>query len=122
MNRIISKNQENGLIWLLKILSGALIVLVLAVHLIVNHLVAKHGLLNYQDVVTYFQNPLVILMEAVFLICAVTHALSGLRSILLDLNPPERLLKAANVFFWVLGVGAVVYGVWLLLWVARQGA
>ena len=120
MQNIKSSNQENGLLWLLKIGSGVLILVILGIHLVVNHLVAQNGLLTYEDILAYFQNPWVIIMETVFLVTAVTHALSGLRSIVLDLNPPARLMMWINRLFVGFGLLAVIYGFWLLLVVSGR--
>jgi len=97
-----------------------LILVILGIHLVVNHLVARNGLLTYDDIVAYFQNPWVIVMETVFLVTAVTHALSGLRSIVLDLNPPARLMLWINRLFVGFGFLVVIYGVWLLLVVSGR--
>src|SRR5512141_2165343 len=50
---------ENTWIWLIKIATGPLLVLVLILHLIVNHYLGsmQSGLMTYDDVVRYFQNP-----------------------------------------------------------------
>ncbi len=116
------KKGEGALLWLAKITSGALLILVLIVHMIVNHLVAEGGLLTYADVVAYFSNPWVVAMEIFFLVFVVSHALMGLRSILLDLNPSNGFLKGVNLLFTLVGIGAVVYGIWLALEIASRGA
>ena len=114
------KPGENTWLWLLKIASGVLIFALLIIHLIVNHFVAPEGLLTYADVVAYFQNPLVVVMEGVFLVFVVLHALLGSRSILLDLDPSPGVLRAIDWFLSLFGLAAIVYGLWLLLTVANQ--
>ncbi len=114
------KPGENTWLWLLKIASGVLIFALLIIHLIVNHFVAPEGLLTYADVVAYFQNPLVVVMEGVFLVFVVLHSLLGSRSILLDLNPSPGVLRAIDWFLSLFGLAAIVYGLWLLLTVANQ--
>jgi succinate dehydrogenase hydrophobic anchor subunit len=109
------KSSETVWLWLFKILAGLLILVLLGVHFVVNHIVAPGGLLSYADVVHYYQVPGIVLMEAIFLAFVVSHALVGLRSILLDLHPSPLVLRVATWFLAVLGVGAVIYGVWLLL-------
>jgi succinate dehydrogenase hydrophobic anchor subunit len=112
-------NLENGLLWLYKMVSGALIFLILGMHLVVNHLVAPGGLLSYRDVVNYLKKPPIFIMETVFVCCVVSHSLFGIRSIILDLNPSPRLMTWLDRFFIVFGSLAAVYGVWLLLAVSR---
>ena len=114
------KPGENTWLWLLKIASGVLIFALLIIHLIVNHFVAPEGLLTYADVVAYFQNPLVVVMEGVFLVFVVLHSLLGSRSILLDLDPSPGVLRAIDWFLSLFGLAAIVYGLWLLLTVANQ--
>uniref|UniRef100_A0A7C4KG65 Succinate dehydrogenase n=1 Tax=Anaerolinea thermolimosa TaxID=229919 RepID=A0A7C4KG65_9CHLR len=115
------KAREGAFLWLIKILAGLSIVIVLGIHFVVNHLVAPEGLLNYADVIRYYQNPWVVTMEIFFLIAVVTHALIGIRSILLDLNPSDSFLSILNTILIVVGVGAVAYGIWLALEIASRG-
>jgi succinate dehydrogenase / fumarate reductase membrane anchor subunit len=119
--RSTPKSREGGWLWLYKIFAGVMIVVVLGIHLVVNHLVAPAGLLSWAEVVQYYQNPLIPIMEGFFLVFVISHALIGLRSILLDLNPSDGLLRAVDILFWVVGVGFTIYGIWLLWAVARQG-
>lgn len=115
-------STESGWLWLIKILTGLLILVIITIHLIVNHFVGSaSGLLTWAEVVAYYQNPLIPLMEAAFLIFAVSHAMIGLRSIVIDLHPSRAAL---NTITWLLtGVGtvAIVYGVWLLWAIVAQG-
>lgn len=116
------KPQEGVWLWLLKIIAGLFIVVIMGIHFWVNHLVAPGGLLSYADVLAYYQNPIIPIMEIVFLVFVVAHALLGLRSILLDLNPSQTVLRWINAGFLVLGVAAVAYGTWLALYIAAKGA
>ena len=114
------KVQEGVWLWLLKILFGLAIAVLIAVHFVVNHLVADGGLLTYQDVINYYKNPGITAMEIAFLIFVVTHALMGTRSIFLDLNPSEKMLKIINWGMLVLGGAAIIYGIWLVQVVAGR--
>lgn len=116
----VPKPREGAWLWMFKIVAGLMIVIILGIHLVVNHLVAPGGLLTYDDVVLYFKNPLVVAMEIFFLIFVVSHALVGLRSILLDLHPSDRVLRAADMFFVLLGSVSIVYGIWLALEIASR--
>jgi succinate dehydrogenase / fumarate reductase membrane anchor subunit len=79
------------------------------------------GLLSYADIVQYYQIPIIPMMEIVFLIFVVTHALIGLRSVLLDLRPSNILLQWINYGLGVLGIGSIAYGVWLVLVIVGRG-
>ena len=112
------RSGETAGLWLLKIFTGPLLVLLLAVHLTVNHMVAETGLLTWIDVIRYFDSPWIVLMEIIFLATVVTHSLLGLRGIVLDMDPPRSLLKLLDWVLFLFGVGVVFYGVWLALTIA----
>src|SRR5512147_1396135 len=122
MNELIPKSgrREGALLWLVKIIAGLFIVIVLGIHLVVNHLVAPGGLLTYADVLNYYRLPFIPLMEIAFLVLAVVHSLLGLRSILLDLNPARPLQHLADVALIVVGCGAILYGSWLVIFLSSK--
>jgi succinate dehydrogenase hydrophobic anchor subunit len=115
------KTPENSWLWLYKIVAGLLVVTLLAVHFVINHAVAPEGLLSYADVVRYYQVPGVALMEVAFLVFVISHALVGLRSIILDLNPTPRLLRMVNIALLLIGSGAILFGIWLVLVIQSRG-
>ena len=114
----IQKPNEAAGLWLVKVLLGLLIIIILTIHLIVNHYIGEGALLTWQNVVDYFSNPWIVLMEITFLIVVVTHSLIGLRSIILDLNPSKGRMKIVDWSLYILGVVSVVYGIWLALRIA----
>ena len=114
-----AKPREGGWLWIIKILSGLLIVALLILHMIINHLVAEGGLLTYQDVLNYYNNWIIPVLEIAFLVFVVSHSLLGLRSILLDLNPSDKLLRIANWFLIIVGSAAILYGSWLAIHIAN---
>jgi len=114
---------ETTWIWLIKIATGPLLVLLLILHLTVNHYLGSTsaGLMTYDDVVKYYQNPIIPAIEILFLVTVVTHCLIGLRGIILDMNPSRRVLSIVTWFLSLLGVVSVVYGIWLALTIAAKG-
>jgi succinate dehydrogenase / fumarate reductase membrane anchor subunit len=116
MDRAISqpKPGETTWLWLFKIITGVLVVVILAIHFIVQHLVNPDGLLTFQQVVQWVSNPWVALMEGTFVVLAVFHALLGVRSVLLDLRPSQGAIRVIDVTFSIVGVVAIIYGIWLL--------
>jgi succinate dehydrogenase hydrophobic anchor subunit len=116
MDRAISqpKPGETTWLWLFKIVTGVLVVVFLGIHFIVQHLVNPDGLLTFQQVVQWVSNPWVALMEGTFLVLAVFHALLGVRSVLLDLQPSQGIIRVIDVTFSIVGVLAIIYGIWLL--------
>ena len=113
---------ETMWLWLVKIITGPLLLVLLLIHFVVNHFIAETGLLTYADVVAYYRNPIIPVMEILFLITVVTHSLIGLRGILLDLNPARRLLKVIDWGLILVGISAISYGVWLVLVIVARGA
>lgn len=116
------RTGENVWLWLAKIVTGALLVVLLGIHLLVNHFLGAHGLLTYADVVAYYRNPAIPIMEITFLAVVVSHSLIGLRGILLDLKPARPILKTMDVVLALVGVSAVVYGIWLVLVIVSKGS
>jgi succinate dehydrogenase hydrophobic anchor subunit len=119
--RIAPSNHESALLWFIKILAGGLILVFLVIHFIANHLVAPGGLFTYSDVVAYYQNPAVLIMEGCFLTFVVIHALLGVRSVLLDLNPSPIFVRIINIGLIGLGIVTIIYGIWLLVTVSALG-
>jgi succinate dehydrogenase hydrophobic anchor subunit len=115
--------EENSTLWLVKITTGPLLVLVIILHFTVNHYMGStsSGLMTYEDVIKYFQNPLIPVVEILFLITVVTHCLIGLRGIFLDLKPSRQGITVINWVLTLVGVSTVVYGIWLALAIASQG-
>lgn len=114
------KPGENSWLWLLKIITGPILIVLIVVHFIVNHFIGETGLLTYADVVKYYQNPWIPAMEILFLISVVTHSLSGLRGIILDIRPARSVLKIIDFILLAAGILAVCYGAWLAVVIASH--
>jgi succinate dehydrogenase membrane anchor subunit len=119
---VMRRPRERAWLWLAKIATGVLVFALLAMHLIVNHMVAQGGLLSYADVIAYYANPLIPVMEGGFLLFVVSHALLGVRGIILDLNPSARLMRGVDLALVTGGTAAIGYGVWLLQVIAARAA
>ncbi len=115
---------ENTWIWLIKIATGPLLVLVLLLHFLANHYMGSlsSGLMTYQNIVVYYQNPIIPAIEILFVATVVTHSLIGLRGIILDMNPSRTVLNIITWLMVILGVSSVVYGIWLALTIASKGS
>lgn len=115
---------ENTWTWLLKIITGPLLLIVLGLHFTVNHYLGSmsSGLMTYEDIIQYFQNPLIVGIEILFLVTVVTHSLLGFHGILLDMHPPRNLLVISTWLHIIIGIVAVGYGIWLALTIASLGS
>jgi succinate dehydrogenase / fumarate reductase membrane anchor subunit len=113
---------ENTWLWLTKIVTGPLLLLILVLHFTVNHYTGSmsSGLMTYADVVHYFQNPFVVVIEILFVITVITHSLIGFHGILLDMHTSTPVLRIFTGLHILLGVSAVIYGIWLALTIASK--
>jgi succinate dehydrogenase hydrophobic anchor subunit len=119
--RAARKPNETTWIWLAKIITGVLVIVFILIHVVVNHLVVKGGLLSYAQVIAYISTPGIAILETCFLVVVVTHSLIGTRSILLDLGPSVKVVRVLDIFLVLLGIVAVTYGVWLMQLIVAQG-
>ncbi|HEY7484887.1 MAG TPA: hypothetical protein VH912_10555 [Streptosporangiaceae bacterium] len=108
-------------VWLAQVGTGALLLVLLTLHMIAQHYVAAAGLRTYAEVVDWLRNPVVFVIELAFLVTVTWHALLGLRGILLDFGPRERTERLLTRGLMILGVATVSYGAWLLITIAGQG-
>jgi succinate dehydrogenase hydrophobic anchor subunit len=113
--------QERSLVsaptlrWFAQAALGVILVILLAIHLIVNHWAAPQGLLTYADVIRYYDLPGIAWMEATFVVVVTVHCLLGLHSIFLDLNLPAGATRFLSGVLLVVGVTAITYGFWLII-------
>jgi len=101
--------------------SGVLLLVLLTVHMIVQHFVARGGLRSYADVVAWISNPLVFVVEVLFLLTVTWHAIAGVHAVLLDFGLRGRAERIVARVLLDLGVVTVVYGTWLLATLASKG-
>ncbi len=119
LEEMATRRDRSGSLWLVQAFSGLLLVFILGAHMIAHHFIVEGGLRNYQQVLEYVANPVVFIIEVLFVILAVIHALLGVRAIVIDLRPSAAAVRVVN---WVLlAVGAVTigYGLWLALALQR---
>jgi succinate dehydrogenase cytochrome b556 subunit len=95
-------------------ISGIVLVGLLGLHWVAQHYLAVGGLRTYSEVVAYLQNPLVLLLELAFLVVVTYHALMGVRAILLDLGPNQRLTQLLDIGLILVGVATILYEIDLL--------
>jgi succinate dehydrogenase hydrophobic anchor subunit len=104
--------------WLWQIFTGVGLVVLLGLHFIANHFVAQGSLRDFAEVVAYLRNPFILSLEVLFLLCVTTHALLGVRAILLDFGLSELAERRVGRALKVLGVLTVGYGLsvtWMVI-------
>ncbi len=99
--------------WYWQMFTGIALVLLLGLHFIANHFIATGGIRNFADVVSYLRNPIILVLEVLFLITVVTHAMLGVRAIVIDLGISSQTEKRLSQVLTVIGVLTVGYGLWL---------
>jgi succinate dehydrogenase hydrophobic anchor subunit len=108
--------------WLWTVRTGVALVVLAGLHMIAQHFVVDEvgGLRNYQQVLDYIANPVMLVIELVFLVTVVVHAMLGLRNILLDFKLSERARRRLDRGLWTLGTLTVSYGFVLLAILASR--
>jgi succinate dehydrogenase hydrophobic anchor subunit len=101
--------------WLWQVFTGVGLVILLGLHLVANHFIAKGGLRDYSEVVSYLRNPVILALEMLFLVCVTTHALLGARAIFLDFGLTDRGERLLTKVLKGIGVLTVGYGL-LIMW------
>ena len=120
-NQIAQKMMENPFAkepkassgWLWQVFTGVGLVLLLGLHFIANHFIAKGGLRDFADVVSYLRNPIILVLEVLFLVVVTVHAMLGVRAIVMDFGLSDRVEKRLSQALTVVGVLTVAYGLWL---------
>jgi succinate dehydrogenase membrane anchor subunit len=117
----LTRERASSWSWILQAFTGVMLVVLLGLHMVVQHFVVAGGLRNYQQVVQYISNPFVFLLEIAFLIIVTWHALLGVRAIVLDLGLKPATERRVTAFLSIVGVLTVAYGVWLSATIVSQG-
>jgi succinate dehydrogenase cytochrome b556 subunit len=117
----LSRERSSSWSWILQAFTGALLVVLLGLHMVVQHFVVEGGLRDYQQVVEYLSNPFVFVLEVAFLIVVTWHALLGVRAILLDLGLKPQTERRWTAALTVIGLAMITYGIWLSATIVSQG-
>lgn len=100
-------------VWIIQAITGLLLIVLLGLHMIAHHFIVEGGLRTFQDVVDYISNPVIFVLEVLFLVVVTPHAMLGLQGIVLDLSPSESAQRTIVWIFRILTVLVLVYGIWL---------
>jgi len=113
MSSVMAKTDRSGVLWLTQVVTGVLLIVVLGLHLVAHHFIVEGGLRDYDDIIAYLANPIVVALEVIFLVTVALHSMLGLRAIALDLNPGEATKRRINIVLAAVGTSMVLYGLWL---------
>jgi succinate dehydrogenase cytochrome b556 subunit len=118
----LTRERASSWSWILQAFTGVMLVVLLGLHMVVQHFVVAGGLRDYQQVVQYISNPFLFLLEIAFLIIVTWHALLGVRAIILDLGLKPTTERRVTAALWIVGVAVVGYGIWLSATIVSRGA
>ncbi len=96
--------------------SGVALLALVTIHMVAHHFVVRSigGLRSYRDVLAYVGNPVIFVIESLFLVVVTIHAMFGLRSVLFDFGLTERTKRLVDRGLQVLGALTMAYGFVLL--------
>jgi succinate dehydrogenase hydrophobic anchor subunit len=99
-------------IWRLTALSGVAVLVLVTVHMVAHHFVVDEigGLRTYAQVLDYVANPVIFVLECLFLVVVTIHAMLGVRSVLFDLGLSARAQLLVSRGLTALGLVTIVYG------------
>ena len=105
--------------WLGQRVTAVVILVTIMVHLVLTHFVAI-GQLSYENIGERLAVTAVLVNDVLLLVAVVYHALNGVRMVVLDYGfKGTGARRGLAVFLWVVGIVAVVYGIWALwVWVS----
>jgi succinate dehydrogenase hydrophobic anchor subunit len=81
--------------------------------MVAHHFVVEDGLRNFEEVLDYVSNPVIFVLEVLFLIVVTPHAMLGLQSIVMDLGLSESAERTFTWIFRFLTLVILAYGIWL---------
>jgi len=105
--------------WIWQALTGIVLVILLSLHMIAHHFVVEGGLRTYEDVLRYVANPIIIVLEVIFLGVVTYHAMAGVRAILFDLDMSDRAKTRTTRVLTVVGLILVAWGLYLSFYLFR---
>lgn len=104
-----------GRLWLVKAVSGVLLIGFLGMHLVAQHFLVPGGLRDFSAVVEYLRHPVALMAELGLLGSVIVHAALGVRAVLVDTLPTDRAVRRASWVIGALAVAAFAYGIGLTL-------
>jgi succinate dehydrogenase hydrophobic membrane anchor protein len=108
--------------WRATAMTGVLVLVLVTVHMVAHHFVVKEigGLRTYEQVLEYIGNPVILVLEELFLVAVTWHAMLGLRSVLFDFGLPSAWRRRVSRGVTTLGILTVVYGSFLVFTLASR--
>ena len=98
--------------WRWTSLTGVALLALVTIHMVAQHFVLEQigGLRTYQQVLEYISNPVIFVIESIFLVVVTWHAMLGLRSVIFDFGLSASSKSRVNRALVILGIATIVYG------------
>lgn len=107
--------QEGTALWVWQRVSGALLAVVVVLHLLLTHVLPPGGTLTFGIVSERLYRVVFVAVDVGLLGLVIFHALNGVRNVLLDFPLSEPTLRRMHRLLVGLGVGTFLYGLLALL-------
>ena len=114
--------DRSGMLWLVKAISGGLLLVFLGIHLVAQHLLVPEGLRDFASVVDYLRQPVALAAETLLVGTVLVHAAVALRTFAGELVRSPRWLRVVSYGIVVLSIATFVYTVWLTITVVSWAA
>jgi succinate dehydrogenase hydrophobic anchor subunit len=111
--------------WAWHMIAGAVILVLLGLHMIVTHFdsiigylnpvkdeAGRAGAINWGNVVARAEMVSTAAIYILLLAAALFHGLYGFRTILFELTLSKGAQRFVNVLFWLVGIGMFLFGTW----------
>jgi succinate dehydrogenase hydrophobic anchor subunit len=108
----VQTGEHGARVWRSTALSGVALLFLVTAHMVANHFVVQEvgGLRTYAQVLDYIGNPLMFVIECLFLVVVTIHALLGVRAVLFDFGLSARAQRLISRGLVVLGTVTIAYG------------
>lgn len=111
---LTARKSSGSWSWLLQRVTAAVLVLLLAWHVIVLHWVRPGGDITFGSVTLRLQTLLYMVIDYGLLAFGLYHGLNGVRNVLLDFTFGQRAQRPISMFLLLVGLVAFAYGAYAL--------
>jgi len=112
--RIATSKVAGTWAWFFQRLSAVLLVILLALHIYVDHYMDVGVELTVGEVHTRVKQLVFIVVDYSMLAMVLFHGLNGTRTVLFDFDMFIKRKKLVDVGLWVLGVATMIWGIFVL--------
>jgi succinate dehydrogenase / fumarate reductase membrane anchor subunit len=112
--RIATSKVAGTWAWFFQRLSAGLLVILLALHIYVDHYMDVGEELTVGEVHTRLKQVLFIVIDYSMLGMVLFHGLNGTRTVMFDFDIFIKRKKLVDIGLWVLGIATMIWGIFVL--------